>query len=480
MSRDPFFSLVPERIKFGQFWVEIRKRNRWLIMLRYIAIAMLSVLILGMMGIKLISPQVKVDVFPLWIIAFAILCYNVFFHVIWNYLAKKRNWFSSLQTEHPSTGFHSLHFALIQICFDFLSLLLFIYYTGGVESPIYIFFIFHVIIGSLFLTQEVTASIVTVMLMASVTGSILEAHNLIRHHAIEGLLSAPLYNNTAYLIVFFAIFGGTLYISIYLANSIARTLYQRERLLTRAYSDLENAEKSKSKYVQRVVHDLKTPIAAAVTYLDMILSGNLGSINETQQKPLERSKARLSSAIHTINDILEISQLKIESSIENVEEINITLIFAELISDVTDLTESKNIELNYTCDSLEPFIEAEPKLLKLALANIVSNAVKYTDPEGKIEIIISDEKDSCKISVADNGIGIPEKEQEKIFQSFYRSSLSKQRGIEGTGLGMSIVWEVIQKYHGTVELISPCYLKSGPDKPGSQFVVTIPRKFKII
>jgi len=449
-------------------------------MLRYGAVLMLSFMILGIVIIKSVFMNINVNLLPLCIITLSILSYNIVFHRVWNHLSLKRNWGSSTSNEELTGGFHSLHFSLIQIIFDLIALLLFIYFTGGVESPLYAFFIFHVIIGSLFLTQEVTGAIVTAVLVSSITGSLLEFNQIIPHHAIVGLLVTPLYNNTGYIIIFFSVFGITLYSSIYLANSIARVLYQRERALTNAYSALENAEKTKSRYVQSIVHDLKTPIAAAVTYLNMILDENLGEVHELQLKPLERSKTRLTSAIQTINDVLNISQLKIESSIENITQIDLNSVIDEICSDMSVIAQSKNIDLHFNCETQEPFIEAEPKLIKLSLANVVSNSVKYTDEGGKIEIELTEEKDFCSISIADNGIGIPEKEQEKIFQSFYRSSLSKQKHIEGTGLGMTIVLEVLKKYHGEIKLFSPSYLDSGENRPGTQIIINIPKKFTLI
>lgn len=477
---DSFFTLVPERIKFGQFWVEIRKRNRWLIMLRYGAVAMLSFLVLGLYLLDRTIEGFEINILPLFLIAAAILAYNIIFHRIWIILPKIKIWIDGPNATEGQKGLHSLHFSLAQIICDFVSLLLFVYYTGGVESPFYPFFIFHVIIGSLFFTQEVIGTIVTLTVLLSIGGSVLEIIGAIPHHAIIGFLSSPLYDNPAYIIMFFAVFAISLFTSIYLANSIAKELYQRERALTITYSKLENAEKTKSKYVQSVVHDLKTPIAAALTYLNMILEGNLGEIHEAQQKPIERSTARLSSAIHTINDILNISQLQIESSIENIESINICEVFQEIIHDLNVIIESKKLDFTYKCDSENPVIDVEPKLAKLSLANLVSNAVKYTEPGGKIELILDDDKENLRISISDNGIGIPEKEQAKIFNSFYRSSVSKQKGIEGTGLGMSIVSDVVQKYHGTIELISPSYLYSGEDRPGTQFIISIPKKFSVL
>ena len=226
-----------------------------------------------------------------------------------------------------------------------------------------------------------------------------------------------------------------------------------------------------------IVHDLKTPIAAATTYLNMILEGSMGEVNPLQQQPLERSKLRLGNAIGTINDILYISQAKLESGINNIENVNLVEIIVDLIKDVIILIDSKLLQINTNFEeNQEIHVQAEPKLLKLALANLISNSIKYTERGGQVNINLTENKDNVIISIVDNGIGIPEKDKVKVFGNFFRTSLSKEKGIEGSGLGLSLVLEVIKKYNGTIELISPSSLAS-EGKPGTEFIITMPKIF---
>lgn len=476
-----FLKLVPERVKFDQFWVEIRKRNRWLILLRYGAVFMLTALIVGILILQNIFPKFYINTLPLWIIAGSILIYNILFHLLWHYLSKKRKWYLQKKSEFIDRGFHSLHFSLLQICFDLIALLLFIYYTGGVETPLFVFFIFHIIIGSLFLPGEIIAILVTFVLGISITGSLLELNGIIPHYAISGYLDTPLYNNEVYLMFFFVTFAIALYLSVYLANSIAKTLYQRERLLTAAYDELEDAEKSKSRYVQAVVHDLKTPIAATLTYIDMILEGNLGEVPRPILRPIERSKIRLSNAIQTINDILHISQVKLESGIQNITKVNLIEIFDEIHKEILFLIENKGIVYSFiTQEEEELNIISDPKLLKLALSNLLSNAYKYTESGGKIQITLNETRENLIISIADTGIGIPENELSKIFNAFYRTSLSKSKGIEGSGLGLSMVNEIVAKFNGKIEVKSPSYLSISKERPGTEFIITLPKIFELM
>jgi signal transduction histidine kinase len=469
---DTFFTLIPERIQYDQFWIELKKRNRWLIMLRYAAVVMQISLIILFYLLDYLIPIFEINTLPLWIITIVILGYNIIFH---------RISVAMPELYQSQKKFHSLHLSLLQIILDIIALMLFIYFTGGVESPIFFFYIFHVIIGSLFLTDRIMGLIVTWIMLTSILGALLEYNHIIPHHGISGIHVLPLYNNLSFMIGHFIFFGITLYLSIYLTNSIAKQLYLRERSLTQAYNDLENAEKSKSRYVFSVVHDLKTPIAASMTYVDMMLDGTLGEVKSEHLRPLERIKYRLSGAVKTINDILFFSKLKLESGIDNITEVSLISIFDDIYLDHRILINTKNIKYSFKCDTeVDAVIQAEQKLLQLALSNVVSNAVKYTEQDGIIEVSINDLKDVYLISVADNGIGIPAEEKEKIFQDFYRTTLSKKKGIEGTGLGMSIVLQVIQKLHGEIIVESPCYLTTGEDRPGTRFIIRIPKIYSTL
>ena len=473
------FNLVPDRIRHDQFWFRIGRRNMWLIKLRFGAVALLLFLIYGINLIESSFKSLQLNPGPIWIVAASILIYNFIFLFIGKYIEREKQKYPRRTDYEQVHKFHDLHFSLIQISCDYVSLLFFIYFTGGVETPLYTFFLFHVIIGSLILPGAVVNLINTFTLLVTISGAILELNGKLYHYSFN-VIPSELYTNTSYLVFFFTIFGIGLYLATYLANSIAQELYKREYKLTQAYAELENAEKTKSRYVMTVVHDLKTPIAAATTYLNMILNGTIGEIDPKIQQPLERSKIRLTNAISTINDVLYISQLKIESNVEDIDNVNLVAIFNEIISDMSVLISSKDQSLEFTHeDKSEIFVQAEPKLLMLSLANIVSNAVKYTDNNGKIRIELIELKDEVLITVADNGIGIPAKDQDKIFTNFFRTSLSREKGIEGSGLGLSFVHEVIQKYHGTITLQSPSSIQE-EERPGTQFIITLPKIYRLL
>lgn len=458
------FTLVPERVNYDSFWVEIRERNKWLINLRFAAVGLLITFIMGGYLLNTLIPQFQLKLLPIIIITFCILVYNSIFRWLWKIFPEISKKFKV----------HSLHFSLLQIIFDLIALLLLIYFTGGVESPFNTFYVFHLIIGSLILPGSIVMFLITIVMLIALGGSVLELNSIIPHHQITGLISNPLYNDTSYLVVFFTTFAIVTYIAIYLANSISKVLYERERALTIAYRELEDAEKSKSRYVMTVVHDLKTPISASLTWANLLLEGKIADLSNEAITSLQRIKSRLEGAIELINNILIISQVKISGKYEAFEEIDLAEIFNEIYLNSQILFTSKNIKFNVL--SLQPkiMIKSDSKWLKLALSNLISNAQKYTEPNGLVEIRITEHDKDVEIIIADNGIGIPQNELPKVFSEFYRSSISKQKNIEGTGLGTALVKEIITRFGGKITVDSPSYLQS-EGKPGTQFTIVLPK-----
>jgi two-component system phosphate regulon sensor histidine kinase PhoR len=106
---------------------------------------------------------------------------------------------------------------------------------------------------------------------------------------------------------------------------------------------------------------------------------------------------------------------------------------------------------------------------------LVSNAYKYTEDNGIVEVKVDDKKEFVAITVADNGIGIPQAEIDKIFNDFYRTSISKKKDIEGTRLGLSLVKKIVEKYDGKITVQSPSYLKTDDKRIGTQFTLIFPK-----
>lgn len=454
-------NLIPEWAhNYDEFWRSIRGRNLWFIKLRYGAVAMLAALLLSaelILGINLEPAQFVV----ISLITSGILIYNIILHYVRRFVS------------FDAKKFNPIHLSLMQMLLDFLSLMLLVHYTGGIESPLYMLFVFHMIIGSMILPGMLiyTMAVVVVGVFCFIVFG--EYYGLLFHHSVSGLLKTSIYNDFNYVVSFAMLFAFVIFISVMLTNRVARQLYQMEQKLLESLAKLKTAEIEKQKYIIGVVHEIKTPLTAVHSYIELILQKILGPVNEKIEERLKRAKLRSDEAIELTNNILKISKLRLFD--EDVKEaVHIELIIGAILKKLDAMIRQKRIKITYKDErETKVPVNGDPVLIEIALSNLIGNAVKYVTHDGKVEIKLSSENNELVISISDNGIGIPESDQSKIFNDFYRASNIKNESYEGSGLGLSIVKQVVTRYGGNVSVKSPSHLAE-KNKPGTTFIVTLP------
>lgn len=455
------FNLVPAWAKhYEEFWLTIRRRNLWFIKLRYAAVVMLFLFMFFseyFLGISFSVLQHKAII----IITISILIYNLLFHFIRQFL------------KHDADKFNPLHLSVLQMISDLIALMLIVYYTGSVESPLLLFFVFHMIIGSLILPGFVIylfAFLVVASVWGITTG---EYYSLIQHNHIVGFLPSPLHQNFNYVLAINTSFGFMIFMVVLIANRIANQLYRHEQQLLESIEKINSAEIEKQKYISGIVHEIKTPLAAVHSYLDLVLQKFLGPLDEVVEEKLIRARRRSDEAIELINNVLKISKLRMEDSFVK-EEIDIASILARAIKTAKVNAEATGVKLSIKNRRKEKrVIKGDPLLIQIALSNIIGNAIKYNNMDGIVEIEIDEDKDNVLITVCDNGLGIPSEEIDKIYTDFFRASNIKRAGVEGSGLGLSVVKQIIERHDGKINVQSPSHLSTNK-YPGTCVKITLP------
>jgi signal transduction histidine kinase len=455
-------SLIPSwAINNEEFWNAIRRRNLLFIKLRYGAVVLLTLLLIGLEFI-LKLPLTKAQLSAIIIITILILFYNIILNIIRPFIGHEGK-------------FNNLHLSLIQMILDLSALTLLIHYTGGIENPLYMFYIFHMIIGSLILPGAVIYSLATGVVISFSLIVFLEYFGLIGHHSITGLFISPIYNNENYILIVLTIFTITILVSVALANKIVHQLYMIEQKLSESLDKLSEAEKVKQKYVMGVVHEIKTPIAAVQSFIGLILENYLGPISEEVKEKIIRMKSRADEAIKLINDVLHISKLKLLDEIIK-EEIKVSEVVENILSKQKSVADAKNIKLDFNNNCINDIkVSGDAVLLDMAISNILNNSLKYVGANGIVEINLKNDNDFCIIEITDNGIGIPKEDQKRIFDEFYRASNIQHKGYEGTGLGLSLVKQIIKSHNGEISVQSPSRLGS-EKRPGTTFILKLPIK----
>lgn len=458
-------TLVPEwAYQYGEFWKAIRIRNLWFIRLRYLAVVMLLAFIVA--GDLLFEFQLTSSQFiSLIVISFVILSYNIILH-------KTRKFVGC----EPGQ-FNCLHLSLIQIGIDLITLMLVVYYTGLIESPLHLLFIFHMIIGSLILPGSIVYLIAGIVSITFGLLAMLQRYDIVERHFIHGLYTNVRPQTLTYDILFIIVFTFMLFVSVYIAEKITRQLYKREQQLRSTLEKLNETEIAKQKYIMGVVHEVKTPVAATHSILDLILQKYIGPIDSEVERKLHRAKLRTEETISLLNDILRISKLKL-LDVRSTEEIDIKQFLESLIDKQIEYSRTKSISLELI-DKREQNrkLRSDAVLLELAVSNLLTNAIKYVKQNGIIEIVIDDKDDLLIIEFCDNGIGIPKESQAKIFNQFYRASNIDKAKYEGTGMGLAIVKEIIEMFGGEISVVSPSRIGT-ENNPGTSFKISLKYRFK--
>jgi signal transduction histidine kinase len=453
--------LVPDWAKYyNEFWTTIKRRNLWFIELRYGAVLMLFFFIFFpkyFLGINLAPDQQE----ALLLITISILIYNIIFHFVRKFI------------KHDANRFNPLHLSVLQMIFDLIALMLVVYFTGSVESPVLLLFVIHMIVGSLILPGYIiyTLAVIVVLTLWGIT--IGEYYSIIRHYHIVGYLPTSLHQHFNYVLAINAGFAFIVFLIVMISNRMANQLYLREQQLLASIDKINSAEKEKQRYISGIVHEIKTPLAAVHSYLDLVLQKFLGPLDEVVEQKLVRARRRSEEAIELINSVLKISKLRMEDSFTK-EHINISSILARVIKIAKVNAEAKGVKITLKHNKKEKkIIEGDQLLIQIALSNIISNAIKYNHMDGVVEIEIDESTDNLIIRVCDSGLGIPEEDLDKIFKDFYRANNIKRSGPEGSGLGLSVVKQVVERHNGTIRVESPSHLST--DKyPGTCVKITLP------
>jgi len=211
-------------------------------------------------------------------------------------------------------------------------------------------------------------------------------------------------------------------------------------------------ERMKTDFVSSVSHELRTPLTSIIGFSKILLN-NMEMVTKERQEfvgIIYKESQRLSNLIE---DVLSIS--KIESGIITYDFEDISV--APIIKDVYDIykiqAEKKNIKMSYKIEKKLPLIKADRDAIHQIAVNFVGNAIKFTPSGGKVVISVKADNQHLIMEFKDSGMGIPPKDQAKIFEKFYRVSRPGQE-IQGTGLGLSIVKEIVDSHKGRIELES--------------------------
>ena len=215
-------------------------------------------------------------------------------------------------------------------------------------------------------------------------------------------------------------------------------------------------------------HDLKSPLAAVQSYLQVILGGFVGQLNEKQREMLSRSCVRIAEFIGMIDNILDISRFEV-GEIE-AKELSLSDVVKDSVETLRPLAEQKKLNVILDLPQKTPKTKGSATRLKQVITNLVGNAIKFTSSPGEISVRLKEDNGFLRVEVADTGEGISNEDLPKIFDDFYRG-VAGDTAAKGAGLGLSISKMIVEAHGGRIWAESPC-----PETgSGTKFVFTLPK-----
>ncbi|EAC3024657.1 two-component system histidine kinase PnpS [Listeria monocytogenes] len=240
-------------------------------------------------------------------------------------------------------------------------------------------------------------------------------------------------------------------------------------LLLHDITQIRHLENVRSEFVTNVSHELKTPVTALKGFAETLLDGAM--YDEMLLKKFLTIIKEESDRLHRlIMDILALSRIEQNPVPENVELVEVDEVIEQSAHTIFEMATEKNIQViipEKTIPSVT--IETDRDKLQQILINLLSNAINYTPVDGKVEVKLIEQEAEVIIEVTDNGIGIPAKDIDRVFERFYRVDKARSRHSGGTGLGLSIVKHLVENCGGRIEVESQ-------EEVGSTFRVTLPKK----
>ncbi len=234
-----------------------------------------------------------------------------------------------------------------------------------------------------------------------------------------------------------------------------------------ASETLRELDRIKDDLVANVSHELRTPLTSISGYIELLKGSDAGPLTAQQRQWIDAVDRNSERLLVLVNNMLVVSVVeagKLPSEMSSVDLKDVVLSARGVLQPLID---GRPLTTRFRLPANQILVHGDASQLERVVWNLVSNALKFTDAGGTVECALDIEAGQAKITVSDDGIGIPENEQSDLFTKFFRSTTATDRAIPGSGLGLSIAASIVRNHHGKISVIST------PGR-GTQVVVTLP------
>ena len=251
-----------------------------------------------------------------------------------------------------------------------------------------------------------------------------------------------------------------------LQSQTEELMTQQQELIEKT-GEVEKANQLKSEFLANMSHGLRTPLNVIIGFSELMRDEVPGKINDEQRQCLEDVLASSQHLLNLISKVLDLSKIESGRTKLNLADLALTEVIESLARTMLPILAPRKQSLDVEIEEGLPLVHADKVKVSEVLLNLLSNATKFTPEGGRLKIEAVREGDWCRVSVIDNGIGIKKEDQEQIFEPFCQLDNPLTKRKSGTGLGLTLVKQIIEKHGGQIRVESE-YEK------GSRFIFTLP------
>lgn len=233
---------------------------------------------------------------------------------------------------------------------------------------------------------------------------------------------------------------------------------------------LHALELQKSSFIRHISHELKTPLAAIREGTELLYDNSVGKLNAEQQEISNIIRSSVTRLQRLIEDLLDFNIVLDSTSLQDLETVELTVLIDHVLQQRRLDIKRKNLTVSHNNQPIK--LKVNGKQLSVILDNLLSNAIKYSNENDTIKINCSINYGQLTLVVIDQGSGISNHQQEKIFDAFYQGTPAENTNIKGSGLGLTIVKELLMRLNGTIEIKSNTGIKSG-----TAMTISLPNAF---
>lgn len=231
-------------------------------------------------------------------------------------------------------------------------------------------------------------------------------------------------------------------------GQLDRVLHSAADTLAESERERLEVERIKQQFVSMISHDLRTPLSAVKSTLELLGAGALGSLSEKAQLKVTRAEDNLRHTMDLINNLLDLEKMESGRMELELKRIDLQPVLDRCVEAVSALADSKAMPIKSS--QTHAIVMADERRLSQLIINLLGNAIKFSPEKSDIEIEINSTNSTTKVSITDHGPGIPATQRELVFDRYHQTGTAETAKVEGTGLGLAICKAIAEAHGGTI------------------------------